>query len=205
MAGLGPARGGGRCRPPARGSGRSRPRFLQPPLLVRTRRLPVRRRRRRGRRRPRAAAEPDPGHLAAEPGARRAAAGNGCSTWSTSACSPRMACARSTPGHPDYKSRYFGDLRSRDAAYHQGTVWAWLIGPFIDAWLKVHPEDRTGARRFLTSLRRPPRRGLHRHDQRDLRRRGALHPRGCVAQAWSVAEVLRTWIRTAPEREEAGR
>ena len=44
------------------------------------------------------------------------------------------------PGEPDYKSRYFGDLRARDAAYHQGTVWAWLIGPFIDAWLKVRPE-----------------------------------------------------------------
>ena len=43
------------------------------------------------------------------------------------------------PGHADYKSRYYGDLRSRDAAYHQGTVWAWLIGPFIDAWLKVYP------------------------------------------------------------------
>ena len=46
-----------------------------------------------------------------------------------------------SPEHKDYKPKYDGDLRSRDAAYHQGTVWAWLIGPFIDAWLKVHPED----------------------------------------------------------------
>ena len=37
------------------------------------------------------------------------------------------------PGHKDFKAQYFGDLRARDAAYHQGTVWAWLIGPFIDA------------------------------------------------------------------------
>ena len=44
-----------------------------------------------------------------------------------------------SPGEPDYKPRYVGDLRARDAAYHQGTVWAWLIGPFIDAWLKVSP------------------------------------------------------------------
>jgi len=51
--------------------------------------------------------------------------------------------------HRDYKAKYFGDLRARDAAYHQGTVWAWLIGPFIDAWLKVHPQDKAGARRFL--------------------------------------------------------
>src|SRR5690606_28293201 len=43
------------------------------------------------------------------------------------------------PGHPDYRSTYFGDLWARDAAYHQGTVWAWLIGPFVDAWLRVHP------------------------------------------------------------------
>ena len=54
-----------------------------------------------------------------------------------------------SPDHPDFKPTYHGDLRTRDAAYHQGTVWAWLIGPFIDAWLKVHPEDRAGARRFL--------------------------------------------------------
>src|SRR5204863_4826173 len=56
------------------------------------------------------------------------------------------------PGHPDYKPQYYGDLRARDAAYHQGTVWAWLIGPFIDAWLKVHPEDRLGARHLLDGL-----------------------------------------------------
>ena len=54
--------------------------------------------------------------------------------------------------HPDYKSRYFGDIRARDAAYHQGTVWAWLIGPLIDAWLKVYPEDRAGAHELLRGL-----------------------------------------------------
>ena len=57
------------------------------------------------------------------------------------------------PEDPDYKPRYFGDLRARDAAYHQGTVWAWLIGPFVDAWLKVHPDDRQGARGFLEAFR----------------------------------------------------
>src|SRR6185436_20512463 len=56
------------------------------------------------------------------------------------------------PGEPDYKPRYFGDLRDRDAAYHQGTVWAWLIGPFIDAWLKVHPKDKKTARGFLAGF-----------------------------------------------------
>jgi glycogen debranching enzyme len=103
------------------------------------------------------------------------------------------------PGEPGYRDRYFGDLRSRDAAYHQGTVWAWLIGPWIDAWLKVHPGDRAGARAFLEGLvgvlgkfgmgtiaevfdAEPP-----------------YTPRGCIAQAWSVAEVLRCWAKTAPE------
>ena len=59
-----------------------------------------------------------------------------------------------SPEHKDYKPKYDGDLRSRDAAYHQGTVWAWLIGPFIDAWLKVHPEEPGGAKKFLKGFRR---------------------------------------------------
>ena len=56
------------------------------------------------------------------------------------------------PDDPEYKPNYHGDLRSRDAAYHQGTVWAWLIGPFIDAWLKLHPDETKGARKFLRTL-----------------------------------------------------
>ncbi len=56
------------------------------------------------------------------------------------------------PGEPDYKATYDGDLRARDAAYHQGTVWAWLIGPFIDAWLRVYPGDFTTARGFLSGF-----------------------------------------------------
>ncbi len=53
------------------------------------------------------------------------------------------------PDDPDFKPRYYGDLRTRDAAYHQGTVWGWLVGPFVDAWLKVYPDDVAGARRAL--------------------------------------------------------
>ena len=102
------------------------------------------------------------------------------------------------PGHPDYKPRYYGDLRSRDAAYHQGTVWGWLIGPFIDAWLKVHPDD--GRRRgssWKASMSTERRR--HRQHQRDLRCRSAFRQRGCVAQAWSVAEALRAGSRRQVE------
>jgi len=107
-----------------------------------------------------------------------------------------------SPRHPDFKAHYYGDLRARDAAYHQGTVWAWLIGPFVDAWLRVNPQDRRGAREFL--------RGFERHLSEACI--GTISeifdadppytPRGCAAQAWSVAEVLRSWTNTL---EESGR
>ena len=105
-----------------------------------------------------------------------------------------------SPDSPDYKPKYFGDMRARDAAYHQGTVWAWLIGPFIDAWLKVHPDDRAGARRFLARLRASTwtRRASGPSAKFSTRSRHS-RPRGCIAQAWSVAEVLRCWVKTARE------
>jgi len=93
------------------------------------------------------------------------------------------------PREPAYQPRYAGSLRSRDAAYHQGTVWAWLIGPFVDAWRKTFPTD--DVRPFLQ--------GFDAH----LGEFGVgsiaeifdaeppYFPRGCIAQAWSVAEVLR--------------
>ena len=56
------------------------------------------------------------------------------------------------PSHPDYKPTYDGDLRLRDAAYHQGTVWAWLIGPYIDAWLRVYPYDAENAHKLLSAF-----------------------------------------------------
>src|SRR5207247_3431272 len=56
------------------------------------------------------------------------------------------------PGDPDYKAKYFGDLRARDAAYHQGTVWGWLVGAYVDAWLKVYPDDLASARHALEGV-----------------------------------------------------
>ncbi len=101
------------------------------------------------------------------------------------------------PAHPDYQRIYTGDLRSRDAAYHQGTVWAWLIGPFVDAWIRAHPDRRLEARRFLTGF-------LPHFDEACVGSISEIFdaeepytPRGCVAQAWSVAEVLRCWAKTA--------
>ena len=108
------------------------------------------------------------------------------------------------PSHPDYRAIYSGDLRSRDGAYHQGTVWAWLIGPFVDAWLKVHRDDRAGARKFLAAFPR------HLEEAgigsiSEVFHGSAPHiAGGCIAQAWSVAEVLRCWVKTEP-RQAAGR
>lgn len=102
-----------------------------------------------------------------------------------------------SPDHPDYKRNYHGDLRTRDAAYHQGTVWPWLIGAFVDAWVKVHPQDRQGARRFLQTLV-----DVHLNEacvgsiSEIFDAEEPFAPRGCVAQAWSVAEVLRSWVTT---------
>jgi predicted glycogen debranching enzyme len=100
------------------------------------------------------------------------------------------------PGHPDYKPKYYGDLRARDAAYHQGTVWGWLIGPFVDAWLKVHPEDADGARRLLEGFEQHLTEACVGSISEIFDAEAPYVPRGCVAQAWSVAEVLRCLLRT---------
>jgi predicted glycogen debranching enzyme len=100
-------------------------------------------------------------------------------------------------GNPDFKPKYFGDLRARDAAYHQGTVWAWLIGPFIDAWLKVHPGDRLQTRKFLDGFVPHLDDGCVGSVNEIFDAEPPYTPRGCISQAWSVAEVLRAWLKTA--------
>jgi predicted glycogen debranching enzyme len=106
------------------------------------------------------------------------------------------------PGEHDYKARYDGDLRARDAAYHQGTVWAWLIGPFIDAWLKVHPDDPQRARGFLDGFKKELRECCVGSISEIFDAEPPFSPRGCCAQAWSVAEVLRCFIKTSGVSEE---
>ena len=99
--------------------------------------------------------------------------------------------------HPDYKSRYDGDLRARDAAYHQGTVWAWLVGPYVDAWLKVHPEDRAAAHQLLQGYALQMNQAGAGSVSEIFDAEAPYTPRGCIAQAWSVAEVLRGLVKTA--------
>ncbi len=100
------------------------------------------------------------------------------------------------PGERDFKARYDGDLRSRDAAYHQGTVWGWLIGPFIDAWMKVHPGETEEARGFLDGYRAHLDEACLGSISEIFDAEPPFTPRGCCAQAWSVAEVLRAFVKT---------
>jgi predicted glycogen debranching enzyme len=109
------------------------------------------------------------------------------------------------PGEPDYKAQYYGDLRARDAAYHQGTVWAWLIGPFVDAWLRVHPGREAEARRFLDGFQAALGEACVGTIAEIFDGEPPFTPRGCVAQAWSVAEVLRCWVRTAAPHRDGSR
>jgi predicted glycogen debranching enzyme len=101
------------------------------------------------------------------------------------------------PSDPQYRGRYSGGPTERDGAYHQGTVWPWLLGAFITAYVKVNGDDakaRRQAGEWLAPL------------QEDLSQAGLGHiseifegdpphrPCGCIAQAWSVAEVLRAYV-----------
>jgi predicted glycogen debranching enzyme len=98
------------------------------------------------------------------------------------------------PDDPDYKPRYYGDLRTRDAAYHQGTVWGWLVGPFVDAWLKVYPNDEHGAWQAVEGFVPHLDEACIGSVSEIFDAEPPFTPRGCVAQAWSVAELLRVWV-----------
>jgi predicted glycogen debranching enzyme len=99
------------------------------------------------------------------------------------------------PGEKDYKPRYYGDLRARDAAYHQGTVWAWLIGPYIDAELKLPGVQRSRLRDLLAGFDQQLDEACVGQLSEVFDAEAPYLPRGCVAQAWSVAEVLRCRLK----------
>jgi predicted glycogen debranching enzyme len=98
-------------------------------------------------------------------------------------------------GEPGYQGLYGGGPRERDGAYHQGTVWGWLLGPFVLAHLRVYG-DRKVAQSFLEPLGMQ----IATHGLGTLSEiydgDAPFTPRGCIAQAWTVAEVLRAWRAT---------
>jgi predicted glycogen debranching enzyme len=105
------------------------------------------------------------------------------------------------PGDPQYRGRYEGDPRGRDGAYHQGTVWPWLLGPFVQAYVETHgrsEEARLQASRWLAPLAAY----LGNEGVGQLPEvfdgDSPHRPGGCIAQAWSVAELLRVSGYTTP-------
>jgi len=98
-----------------------------------------------------------------------------------------------SPEDAQYRGEYAGDLLQRDRAYHQGTVWGWLMGPFVLAHLDVY-KDPAQARELLEPM-------AHHLLAGGIGSLGEIFdgdaphsPRGCTAQAWTVAEVLRAWL-----------
>ena len=103
------------------------------------------------------------------------------------------------PGEPGYTGHYGGSPRDRDAAYHQGTVWGWLLGPFAIAHHRVY-RDRQAALRFLEPLGRQIYEGGLGTLSEIFDGDAPFAPRGCIAQAWTVAELLRAWQEIAVEK-----
>jgi predicted glycogen debranching enzyme len=103
-----------------------------------------------------------------------------------------------SPSDPNYRGRYTGNQTSRDGAYHQGTVWPWLIGPFITAYLRVYGRSEASmrqVRQWLEPLREhlfgPGVGQINEIFEGDATHR----PVGCIAQAWSIAEILRVAVQ----------
>ncbi|MBI2921938.1 MAG: glycogen debranching enzyme family protein [Planctomycetes bacterium] len=100
-----------------------------------------------------------------------------------------------SPADPAYAPRYEGGPRERDAVYHQGTVWPWLAGPFVDAWVRVRGggavAQREARTRFLAPLLAHLEEAGLGHVS-EIADAGAPHrPRGCPFQAWSLGELIR--------------
>ena len=107
-------------------------------------------------------------------------------------------------GQSGYQGHYRGGPRERDAAYHQGTVWAWMLGPFALAHFRVY-RDQDAAMGFFDSIGAAIRfygvGSLAEIYDGDA----PFAPRGCIAQAWSVGEVLRAWTELTRAQEAANR
>ncbi len=98
-----------------------------------------------------------------------------------------------SPDHPDYQGQYGGDRYQRDGAYHQGTVWGWLLGSFVTAHLKVHNNPAIAQEWLEPMAQHLQAHGLGSGSE-IFDGDAPMTPRGCIAQAWTVAEVLRAWV-----------
>jgi glycogen debranching enzyme len=101
------------------------------------------------------------------------------------------------PSDPQYRGRYTGDVNSRDGAYHQGTVWPWLMGPFVTAYVKVNGGSEPARRQaelWLAPLKDHLNHAGLGHIPEIFDGDAPHRPVGCIAQAWSVAEALRATV-----------
>jgi len=101
------------------------------------------------------------------------------------------------PSDPQYRGHYTGGPKERDGAYHQGTVWSWLLGPFITAYIKVNggsEEARRRAQAWLSPLESHLAEAGLGHISEIFEGDTPHRPCGCIAQAWSVAEILRVYF-----------
>ena len=95
------------------------------------------------------------------------------------------------PGEPNYAPRYSGSPSERDGVYHQGTVWPWLAGAFVEAWVRVHGDKAQARALFLSpQLNHLDLQGLH-HIPEIADAEPPHAARGCPFQAWSLGEILR--------------
>ena len=101
---------------------------------------------------------------------------------------------------PRYRGKYTGGPASRDAAYHQGTIWPWLLGPFITAWMKIHQAGDAGKvtlRTWLADIEEHLSEAGLAQVSEIFDGDAPFKPRGCIAQAWSVGELLRVAVAAA--------
>ena len=100
-----------------------------------------------------------------------------------------------SPDDPSYIGIYGGDALKRDGSYHQGTTWGWLIGHYAQAYLQVYKNPKL-ARSLLEPMASHLKDGCVGNLSEIFDGDAPFTPRGCFAQAWSVAEVLRAWLLT---------
>ena len=97
-----------------------------------------------------------------------------------------------SPEDPSYRGVYEGDMRQRDGAYHQGTVWSWLLGPYIDAIMCMQgKKGKATAKKIIKAFRYHLEEACIGSVSEIFDGNAPYTPRGCVAQAWGVAELLR--------------
>jgi predicted glycogen debranching enzyme len=107
------------------------------------------------------------------------------------------------PGEPGYRGRYAGKPEERDAAYHQGTVWGWLLGPFALAHLRVYQDPDVAASFLEPMLAHVEAAGLGTASE-IFDGDAPFAPNGCIAQAWTVGETLRAWRVIATAQAKPG-